>query len=85
MSSDIGSIFLSSSAVEQTAVNRSVIGSTPVWGAKLLGYSLVWSKALVFEISIIGSNPITSATYGSIAQLDNAPAYEAVKWEFKSF
>ena len=27
----------------------------------LLGYSLVWSKALVFEISIIGSNPITPA------------------------
>ena len=27
----------------------------------LLGYSLVWPKALVFEISIIGSNPITPA------------------------
>lgn len=27
----------------------------------LLGYSLVWSKATVFEIVITGSNPVTSA------------------------
>jgi hypothetical protein len=27
----------------------------------MLGYSLVWSKAMVFEIMITGSNPVTSA------------------------
>ena len=31
----------------------------------LLGYSLVWPKALVFEISIIGSNPITPAKFNA--------------------
>ena len=29
----------------------------------LLGYSLVWSKATVFEIVITGSNPVTSASF----------------------
>lgn len=29
----------------------------------LLGYSLVWSKAMVFEIMITGSNPVTSAKF----------------------
>ena len=28
----------------------------------LLGYRLVWPKATVFEIVIIGSNPITPAS-----------------------
>ena len=38
-------------------------GSIPLSVASfLLGYSLVWPKALVFEISIIGSNPITPAS-----------------------
>ena len=37
-------------------------GSTPLLSAKfLLGYSLVWPKATVFEIVITGSNPVTSA------------------------
>jgi hypothetical protein len=29
----------------------------------MLGYSLVWSKATVFEIVITGSNPVTSAKF----------------------
>ena len=31
--------------------------------SNLLGYSLVWPKATVFEIVITGSNPVTSASF----------------------
>ena len=38
------------------------VGSIPTTPAMfLLGYSLGWSKAAVFEIVITGSNPVTSA------------------------
>jgi len=44
---------------------QEVIGSYPILSTMLvlLGFRLVWPKALVFEISIIGSNPITPANF----------------------
>ena len=49
---------------------------SPTHRQYLLGYSLVWSKATVFEIVNTGSNPVTSAKfisercYGSIPGLE---------------
>ncbi len=41
-----------------------IVGSSPTASTKLLlGYSLVWPKATVFEIVITGSNPVTSARF----------------------
>jgi hypothetical protein len=37
-------------------------------GAKLLGVSLVWPKALDFDSMITGSNPVPSANYSRVAQ-----------------
>ena len=55
-------IFHSSTAVVQLAVNQLVVGSIPACGAiSLLGDRLVWPKATVFEIVIVGSNPTPSA------------------------
>ena len=51
----------------------------------MLGFSLVWPKALVFEISIIGSNPITPAKiYVRMAERPNATDCKPVFREFKS-
>jgi hypothetical protein len=50
------SILLSSS--NKRSVSSNLTASTRYQ----LGYSLVWPKALVFEISNIGSNPITPAS-----------------------
>ena len=41
----------------------SGLGSNPSTETILLGYSLVWSKATVFEIVNTGSNPVTSAKF----------------------
>ena len=47
-------------------------GSSPSGYAKfLLGVSLVRSKALVFEISITGSNPVPSAKYSWVVKWYN--------------
>lgn len=35
----------------------------------MLGYRLVWSKATVFEIVIVGSNPTTPAKQKHIAEV----------------
>ena len=38
-------------------------GSNPVARSKFVGISPSWSKALVFEISIVGSNPTIPAKF----------------------
>ena len=51
----------------------------------LLGYRLARSKALVFEISIMGSNPIAPANdIATIAHLDRVQRYERWGGEFES-
>lgn len=50
----------------------------------LLGYRLARSKALVFEISIMGSNPIAPANSATIAHLDRVQRYERWGSEFES-
>ena len=42
----------------------------------LLGFRLVWPKATVFEIVIIGSNPITPANLYRYSIMDNTLRYE---------
>ncbi len=44
----------------------------------LLGYSLAWPKALVFEISIIGSNPITSASISRCSEMASPVVWDHV-------
>ena len=46
---------LSSSVVEQSAVNRFVVGSIPTWGAKfLVGLVAQWTRARGYELRCRG-------------------------------
>ena len=38
-------LFLNSSMVERTAVNRDVVGSSPTWGAQRWTYIIVGNRA----------------------------------------
>lgn len=52
----------------------------------MLGISLVWPKALVFEISITGSNPVSPAKFiRSVAQPGSALALGARGRRFESY
>ena len=54
-------IFLHSSMVEHTAVNRGVVGSSPTVGA--YGPIVKWFKTLPFHGSDTGSNPVGIIKY----------------------
>ena len=51
----------------------------------LLGFRLVWPKATVFEIVIMGSNPISPAKYTRVTQWTRVLRYERGSRRFESF